>query len=373
MKVLITGGAGFIGSHLADQLVASGHRVRAYDNLEPQVHGGGGRPAYLDSRVELVQGDVRDRATLRAAIDGVDVICHLAAMVGVGQSQYQIHRYTDSNVQGTATLLDLLAEGHHKVRKLLVASSMSIYGEGLFRRPSDGSLVFGATRFEAQLAAGDFEVHDRETGETLEPVPTPESKPLVCESIYALNKRDQEEYCLLFGKTYGLPVTAARFFNTYGPRQSLNNPYTGAVAIFMSRLQNGQPPLIYEDGRQTRDFVDVRDVASGCVLLLEESRADGRVFNIASGERITIAELAEQLARAAGLRIAPELTGRYRKGDTRHCFADISAARSLGFEPRYTLADGLAHLRAWSKGVEAVDHVATANAELAARGLFAGA
>src|SRR2546422_4991733 len=215
MRVLVTGGAGFIGSHLATLLLKNGHKVRAFDNLEPQVHGVCERPTYLAPEVELIRGDVRDRASLLSALEGVDAIFHFAAMVGVGQSQYQIMRYTSTNVLGSATLLDILANERHAVRKLVVASSMSIYGEGLYRRPSDGLRVSPPPRCEEQLAAGQFEVYDPETHQILEPLPTPEDKPLKCESIYALNKKDQEEYFLFFGRTYGLPVTACRFFNVY--------------------------------------------------------------------------------------------------------------------------------------------------------------
>ena len=369
MRVLVTGGAGFIGSHLATLLLKKGHKVRAFDNLEPQVHGVCERPTYLAPEVELIRGDVRDRASLLSALEGVDAIFHFAAMVGVGQSQYQIMRYTSTNVLGSATLLDILANERHAVRKLIVASSMSIYGEGLYRRPSDGLRVSPLPRSEEQLAAGQFEVHDPETHQILDPLPTPEDKPLNCESIYALNKKDQEEYCLLFGRTYGLPVTACRFFNVYGPHQSLNNPYTGAAAIFISRIKNATAPLIYEDGMQSRDFIDVRDIAAGCLLVLEDPRADGQVFNIGTGQRVSILQLAEILIDLSGKRLKPEIVYRYRKGDIRHCFSDITAARKLGFSPAIPLQEGLRHLYAWAKTIDALDHVQVAHSELVNRGL----
>ena len=368
-KVLITGGAGFIGSHLANLLLKHGHKVRAFDNLEPQIHGKIDRPAYLAPEVELVRGDVRDRESLLSALQGVDAIFHFAAMVGVGQSQYQIMRYTSTNVSGTATLLDILCNERHSVRKLVVASSMSVYGEGLYRRPSEGLRVSLPPRSEAQLAAGQFEVHDPDTNEILEPLPTPEDKPLNCESIYALNKKDQEEYCLLFGRTYGLPVTACRFFNVYGPHQSLNNPYTGAAAIFISRIKNDTPPLIYEDGMQSRDFIDVRDVVAGCLLVLEDARADGKVFNIGTGQRMSILQLAEILIDLSGKQLKPEIVYQYRKGDIRHCFADITAVRKLGFTPVIQLREGLRHLYSWADRVKAFDQVETAHSELVNRGL----
>ena len=342
MHILVTGGAGFIGSHLADALLAAGHRVRAYDSLEPQVHGEARqRPAYLDERVELITGDIRDKEALAAALEGIDAIFHFAAMVGVGQSQYEIERYTDVNVRGTATLLDLLANTQHGVKKIVVASSMSIYGEGLYV-DEQGQPVTVATRTLDQLAAGQFDIPG------VRPVPTPEWKPLQSESIYALNKRDQEEYVLLFGRTYGVPCVALRFFNTYGSRQALSNPYTGAAAIFISRLRRNLVPLIYEDGHQMRDFVDVRDVARACVLALESDRANNRVFNVGSGTPISILGIAKLLAKIASLEIEPEVVRKYRKGDIRHCFADISAIRELGFEPKYSLEQGLEDLYAWT-------------------------
>lgn len=348
VKILITGGAGFIGSHLADALLAEGHAVRALDNLDPQVHGRGrSRPSYLDDRVDLRVGDIRDRASVVEALNGVDAVFHYAAAVGVGQSQYEIQRYTDVNVRGTATLLDVIAKSKHALRKIVVASSMSIYGEGLYE-DSEGNEVSAGTRSFDQLAAGDFEVHDRSDGSVLRPLPTPERKPAQCESIYALNKRDQEEYVLLFGRVYGIPAVALRFFNTYGPRQALANPYTGAAAIFISRLRQRLSPLIYEDGQQMRDFIDVRDVARASLLALHADDANGRALNVGSGQPISIADLARLLAEISEVPIKPEITRKYRKGDIRHCFADTSAIRELGFRPSVSLHDGLRDLYSWT-------------------------
>lgn len=338
MRVLVTGGAGFIGSHLTDLLLAEGHGVVALDSLDAQVHPARTRPAYLDPRVTLIVADVRDRDGLRKAIDGVDAVFHLAAAVGVGQSQYEIARYVDVNVGGTASLLDLLANEKHTVRKVVVASSMSIYGEGLY----NGKV----------------------------PVPTPESKERDCQSVYALTKRDQEEYTLLWGRTYGIPAVAARLFNTYGARQSLSNPYTGAAAIFLSRARRALPPLIYEDGAQQRDFVDVRDVARAFVLLLESDRANGCALNVASGNPITILALAQRICALTGSGVEPEVTGRVRKGDIRHCVADISAIRALGFEPEINLDRGLADLAAWTEAEELAADDAQVNAELEKRQLL---
>ncbi len=366
-RVLVTGGAGFVGSHLADELLRNGYRVRALDNLDPQVHGDGGRPAYLDPEVELLQGDVRDADAVARALDGVDAVVHLAAAVGVGQSMYQIRRYAEINTLGTAVLLQALAE--RPVQRLVVASSMSIYGEGLYA-DADGSPREVAGRSPAQLAAGRWDVEDVD-GLPLAPVPTPERKTPAPASVYALGKYDQERLCLTVGGAYGVPSVALRFFNIYGTRQALSNPYTGVLAIFASRYLNGKPPLVYEDGRQRRDFVHVSDVARACRLALERPGVDGEVFNIGSGESITVLEVAAQLARALGIDgPPPRLTGEYRVGDIRHCFADIAHARALlGYAPEVPLARGLEELVGWMTGQPAFDRVDDMRAELARRGL----
>ncbi|HEX5385258.1 MAG TPA: NAD-dependent epimerase/dehydratase family protein [Gemmatimonadales bacterium] len=367
-QVLITGGAGFIGSHLADALLAAGHRVRVLDSLIPQVHGPDRRrPAYLDREVELHVGDVRDAAAVRRALAGVEAVFHFAAMVGVGQSMYEIARYTEVNGVGTATLLEALAE--HPVERLVVASSMSLYGEGLYRR-TDGALVPGGERSLAQLRAGDWELRD-EHGCPLAPVPTPESKQPALASVYALSKFDQERLCLMLGRVYGVPTVALRFFNVYGSRQALSNPYTGVLAIFASRLLNGNRPSIFEDGLQRRDFVSVRDVTQACLLALRRAEAVDQVFNVGSGHSYTVREVAARIARALGQpAVEPEITGTARAGDIRHCFADISAARArLGYEPEVRLDAGLVELSAWLEGQVAEDRVAEMRAELTARGL----
>jgi dTDP-L-rhamnose 4-epimerase len=367
MRILITGGAGFIGSHLADALLGRGHHVRALDNLSPQVHGANaGRPPYLDPDVELLRGDVRDRDTLRQALRHIDAVFHFAAAVGVGQSMYEIDHYTSVNNLGTATLLQALIE--QPVQRLIVASSMSLYGEGLYRAP-DGSTYPGSERALSQLKAADWDVRN-DAGEILTPIPTPESKPPSLSSVYALSKFDQERLCLMIGRAYNISAVALRFFNVFGTRQSLSNPYTGVLAIFASRLLNDRPPLIFEDGRQRRDFVSVQDIAQACVLALETPDAAGRAFNVGSGQAYTIREVAEMLAAILGKRIEPEICGKYRVGDIRHCFADISEARRvLGYAPRVTLEEGLVELAAWLQDQAADDRVADASRELAARGL----
>lgn len=367
-RILITGGAGFVGSHLADELLAHGYQVRALDDLSPQVHGErGGRPDYLDREVELIPGDIRDRETVRRALRGVDAVFHLAALVGVGQSMYEIERYTSVNNLGTAVLLEELIE--RPVERLIVASSMSIYGEGLYRR-RDGSVIPGRERSLEQLKAKQWELRD-EDGSPLTPMPTPESKVPALPSIYALGKYDQERMCMLAGRAYNIPTVALRFFNIYGTRQALSNPYTGVLAIFSSRLLNGKAPLINEDGHQRRDFVSVKDVALACRLSLEVPEAAGEVFNVGSGRDIAIGALGERMADVLGLdHLRPEITGKYRVGDIRHCFPDISHARRvLGYEPRVALEEGLVELAAWLEGQQAEDRVEQARAELVARGL----
>jgi dTDP-L-rhamnose 4-epimerase len=367
-NVLITGGAGFIGSHVADELLAQGYRVRVLDTLAAQVHGDGGRrPDYLDREVEVAVGDVTDPEAVRRALQGVDAVYHFAAAVGVGQSMYEVAHYTRVNNLGTAVLLEALIA--QPVERLVVASSMSLYGEGLYRSPA-GELRVAGERSLQQLRAGDWELHD-EDGSVLQPVPTPETKPPALASVYALSKFDQERMCLMVGRAYQLPVVALRFFNAYGPRQALSNPYTGVLAIFAARLLNDNPPKIFEDGLQQRDFVSVYDVARACRLALQTPDAAGEVFNVGSGQASTVREIAARLARVLGKEhLEPEITGKYRVGDIRHCFSDIGKARRvLGFEPQVTLEEGMAELAAWLESQAAVDRVAQASAELTARGL----
>jgi dTDP-L-rhamnose 4-epimerase len=365
---LITGGAGFLGSYVADALLAAGHRVRALDNLSPQVHGEDAqRPAYLDPDVELMRGDVRDPERVRLALKGVDAVVHFAAAVGVGQSMYQIAEYTSVNNLGTAVLAEALAE--KPVQRLVVASSMSLYGEGLYRA-ADGSAQVVGERSAAQLRRGEWEWRDAD-GAPLTPIPTPEDKPPALASVYALSKFDQEKLCLMIGRAYRIPTVALRFFNAYGPRQALSNPYTGVLAIFASRLLNNNAPLIYEDGNQRRDFVSARDIAQACLLALEAQDVDGEVFNVGSGEASTVREIAHRMAVTLGKdHLQPEITNKYRVGDIRHCFADLTRIRqALGYAPKVTLEEGLEELAQWLAGQQANDRVLQASAELSSRGL----
>jgi len=369
MRILVTGGAGFIGSHLVDALVARGHSVRILDLLVPQVHGPNADwPAWVPAGVEKIRADVQDPTAWPRVIDGVDGIYHFAAEVGVGQSMYEISRYVGANTMGTAHLLQVLAQGKHRVQRLIVASSMSIYGEGQYRT-SSGRPAFPDRRPEDALAARRWDDFGPDA-EGLTPVPTAEDKPLQPTSIYAISKRDQEEMCLSVGRAYGIPTIALRFFNVYGPRQSLSNPYTGVAAIFASRILNGRPPLIFEDGRQSRDFVHVSDIVQAALLALS---ADGAVYgavNVGTGRSTSVLAVAETLIDQLGSPVKPEVVGQYRAGDIRHCYADISKARrSLGFEPLVTFEQGMRELVGWLATQKAEDKVGAATAELAARRL----
>jgi dTDP-L-rhamnose 4-epimerase len=371
-KVLITGGAGFIGSHLADELLAHGYQVRVLDSLDPQVHGEDRRrPDYLAKDVELVVGDVNDRDKVDEALKGVDAVYHFAAAVGVGQSMYEVAHYTRVNNLGTAVVLEALTK--NPVERLIVASSMSLYGEGLYRGHSGGPRMVGERTLE-QLKSGQWEFL-AEDGSVLQPMPTPETKQPALASVYALSKYDQERLCLMIGRAYNIPTVALRFFNAYGPRQALSNPYTGVLAIFASRLMNDNPPAIFEDGLQQRDFVSVYDIARACRLALETPDAAGETFNIGSGQPRTVREIAAKLAKVVGKEnVQPEILGKYRVGDIRHCYADIGKAqRILGYAPQVQLEDGLVELSSWLASQPAVDRVAQASAELNARGLTVSA
>jgi len=368
-RVLITGGAGFIGSHLADELSSRGCEVRILDNLSEQVHGTARkRPAYLAKEAELIVGDIRDSEAVREALDGMEAVFHFAASVGVGQSMYEMASYTSVNNLGTAVLLEALIE--RPVERLVVASSMSVYGEGLYRSPS-GEFCHEASRDLEKLKQGMWEPRNGKDEELL-PLPTPENKKPCLSSIYALSKYDQERMCLITGAAYGIPTAALRFFNVYGTRQSLSNPYTGVLSIFASRLLNGNPPLIYEDGKQMRDFVYVKDVARASVLALESPEAPGKVFNIGSGVPRTITQVAEKMAIGLNKHyIEPEVVGKYRVGDIRHCFADITlAGEALGYKPQMSFEDGLLELTGWLEVQSAVDRMSLANRELSLRGLM---
>ena len=370
MKVLVTGGAGFIGSHLGDRLLLAGHTVRALDSLDPQVHSSSARPDYLDPAVELIVGDIRDRSAVSRALQGIDAVVHLSAAVGVGQSMYEIERYTSINALGAAVLLEQVLERRDSVQKVLVASSMSIYGEGQYRNPRSGeSGIAPGLRPPVDLDARQWEVLG-EDGLPLEPEPTSESKPLRPTSIYAIGKRDHEEMVLAVGAAYGIPSVALRLFNVYGERQSLSNPYTGVAAIFASRLLNNRPALVFEDGKQTRDFIDVRDVARCCEFALVSDRADGQTVNVGTGVPTSVTTVARVIADGLDRAIEPEVLQQYRAGDIRHCYADTTLAEHLlDFRADISFERGMNDLLPWLEVQEARDEVDAAKAALIARGL----
>ncbi len=374
MKTLVTGGAGFIGSHTVDRLVERGHEVVVLDNLDPQVHGKGASPRHIEEhrragRVVFRQGDVTNRADLEAALEGVEAVVHLAAAVGVGQSMYEPYYYVHTNGTGTGLLLELVVARRERIRKLVVASSMSLYGEGAYRCPACGGAE-GRERDEAQLEAGRWEVACAACGKDLEPQPTPESKTPEIASVYAATKKHQEELFVSFGKAYGISTFALRFFNVFGPRQSLSNPYTGVAAIFLSRLLSGTAPLIFEDGGQSRDFIDVGDVARAVVLATEYAGPGAHVLNVGTGRRTSVRQVAEALASRLGLALQPQFLGRYRAGDIRHCIADPRRARSvLGFGAERSFDAGLPALIEWCRKETPRDEVEASLAALKEKGL----
>jgi dTDP-L-rhamnose 4-epimerase len=341
------------------------------DSLDPQVHGTGAtRARHLPPDVELVHASVCDAAAVDRALDGVASVVHLAAQVGVGQSMYAIVPYVDENVRGTAVLLDRLANAGRRIKRLVVASSMSIYGEGRYRCSSCGP-VAPRPRPLAQLQAREWELRCPICARTTTPAPCDEDKPIVPTSVYAVTKRDQEELCLCVGRAYGIGTVALRLFNVYGPRQALSNPYTGVGAIFSSRLLNGQRPLVFEDGRQSRDFIHVSDIVEAFCLALERDDVADVALNVGTGRSTSVAGLAETIARALRVTLAPEIVGRFREGDIRHCVADVSRIeRHLGFRARMTLDKGVEDLVAWAREQRADDRVAQARDELDRRGLI---
>ncbi|MFL5296909.1 MAG: NAD-dependent epimerase/dehydratase family protein [Phenylobacterium sp.] len=366
--VLITGGAGFIGRHLAQALLDRGDRVRVLDSLIDQVHPTRERPAELAADVELQIGDVRDEAAVLKSLSGVDQVVHLAAEVGVGQSMYAVDRYTSVNDYGTAVLFQQLID--KPVERVVVASSMSIYGEGLYRT-ADGRLMEDVVR-GGRNPDGSWDPQDDE-GRPLIPVPTPETKANGLKSVYAIGKFVQERLTLTLTRQYGMAGSALRLWNAYGPGQALSNPYTGVLAIFASRIANGVPPMVFEDGRQRRDFVHVRDVARAFLLALDRAEADGQVFNIGSGVDRTVEQVARLQAAAMGRPdLEPEIAGKARAGDIRHCIPDLTKARTvLGYEAQEDFTEGLAELAEWVARQEAEDRVVEARKELEMRGLVA--
>lgn len=362
-KILVTGGLGFIGSHLVDKLIEKGNEVTVLDNLEMQVHNGK-MPNHINQNANYIIGDVRDKKILRKAINDKDIIFHNAAAVGVGQSMYQIQKYVDVNTFATSKLLEILVNEEHDVKKLITASSMSIYGEGAYKCENCGTTTFPSQRRSEQIANKEWELKCPNCKNNLKPIPTPEKKPLDPTSTYAITKRDQEELSLAIGKTYGIPTVPLRYFNVYGPRQSLSNPYTGVLAIFSSMIKNRKPPLIFEDGHQSRDFINVKDIIQANLLAMKKSNANYKTLNVGTGKRTTIKEIAEKLIENFGYNLTPEIVNKYRKGDIRHCYADISKISNLGFKPSTDLDTEIDELKKWGTQVQSKDKVKEATSEL---------
>lgn len=370
MRVLVTGGAGFIGSHLVNGLLKEGHEVRVLDNLDPQVHGPEQQaPAYLNRDAELQIGDIRDTDAVAKALTGVDAVFHHAAAVGVGQSMYEIERYVSVNTLGTSVLLQEIVKRRDRIAKMIVASSMSVYGEGAYKN-TQGEIVTPLPRTGSQLDRHAWESVDPQGG-PLEPVATPETKPLNPTSVYAITKRDHEELFLVTGANYGIPAVALRYFNTYGRYQALSNPYTGLLAIVCSQLINHHQPLVFEDGLQRRDFVHVSDIVRANVLALGSAKANGKTYNVGTGRPITVLDVIRLITERLHGAETPEIVNRYRAGDIRHCYADISRISSeLGYRPEIPLEEGIDDLVTWIQSQHSVDHVREAASVLEHRALM---
>jgi len=369
-KILVTGGAGFIGSHLVDKLIELGHEVMVFDNLEPQVHGDGQKiPQYLNKECEFIKGDIRNRDELKKALKDREIVFHQAAAVGVGQSMYEINKYTEVNILGTSNLLDILANENHRVKKLIIASSMSVYGEGKYSCVDCG-VVYPKLRSLSQLKKGEWEMRCPFCNQEVQSLPTDEEKPLHPTSVYSISKRDQEEMCLTIGRAYRIPTVALRYFNVYGPRQALSNPYTGVAAIFSSRILNNHPPCIFEDGLQSRDFTHVSDIIRANLLAMENKKADYEVFNVGTGRPSTVLNIAEALIKSLSSSVDINIVKKYREGDIRHCYADISKIRDqLGFQPKVKFEKGISEFVGWVRGEEASDQFEKSRKELEEKGL----
>jgi len=369
-KVLVTGGAGFIGSHLVDKLIELGHEVVVFDSLEPQVHGDGQKtPEYLNKECEFTKGDIRNRDELKKTLKGREIIFHQAAVVGVGQSMYEINKYTEVNILGTANLLDILANENHQVEKLIIASSMSVYGEGKYRCVKCG-VVYPKLRSLSQLKRGEWEMRCPLCKQEVQSLPTDEEKPLYPTSVYAISKRDQEEMCLTIGRAYDIPTVALRYFNVYGPRQALSNPYTGVAAIFSSRILNDNPPCIFEDGLQSRDFIHISDIVRANLLAMQNKKADYEVFNVGTGRPLSVLDIAQGLIGELKSSVDIDIVRKYRVGDIRHCYANVSKIqKKLGFKPRLKFEEGISDLVEWVKRQKAVDQFWQSQRELKKKGL----
>lgn len=372
-SVLVTGGAGFIGKPLVSRLVQEGYQVKVLDNLSGQVHKDGGRDTLKELRqqCDVIVGDVRSRKDILDAIDNVDYVVHLAAETGVGQSMYEITRYTSTNVGGTATLLEVLVNHRHQVSKLVVASSRAVYGEGKYLCQHCGTFA-PSGRLEEQLLQGQWDPLCPSCGLLTQPLPTDEVITAHPQSVYAVTKQAQEELCLCVGRAIGIPTAIMRYFNVYGEGQALHNPYTGILSTFATRILLGVPPVVYEDGLESRDFVHVDDVVRATLLALKSDCSDKEIFNVGSGQSTTILEIARLLLKIFNSKLDPVVSGQFRKGDVRHSLADISKIRSqLGYEPQVSLEEGVRRFADWAQPQpELVDLSERAADELRSRHLL---
>lgn len=361
----MTGGAGLIGSHVADLLLKEGWAVRILDNLEPQTHRRG-RPQWIPAEAEFVEGDIRERETVRAALRDIDVVFHQAAYGGY---MPEMGKYVSVNSFGTAQMLEIIRDENLPVKKVIVASSQAVYSEGAALCPSHG-LVFPTVRPVEQLSNGDFTVHCPHCGLQTEQAPTPEHAPIGGETVYAITKVDQERLVLTWGRQTGVPTVALRYSCTYGPRQSIFNPYTGVIAIFCTRLLNDQPPVLYEDGEQTRDFSFVEDIARANLLAATTDALDGLPVNIGSGQAVTIRRVAQLISEALGIHIDPVAQGEFRPGEMRHLTSDTTRARAAGYEPQVDLETGIGRYLDWIREQSDVrDYFAAAEQIMRAKGI----
>jgi dTDP-L-rhamnose 4-epimerase len=341
-RALVTGGAGLIGSHVTDLLVREGWKVRVLDNLEPQTHRRG-KPAWINEKAEFIEGDLRDRETIAAVLDKIDIVFHQAAYGGY---MPEISKYVHVNSLGTAQMLEVIREKNLPIKKIVVASSQAVYSEGAGICPKH-QLVFPEVRPVEQLRKGDWEVHCPICGAITKSAPTPENAPVGGETVYGLTKVDQEKLVLLWGKQVGTPTVALRYSCIYGPRQSIFNPYTGVIAIFCTRLLNNLPPVLYEDGEQTRDFSFVEDIARANLLAAETDRLDGMAVNVGSEKGVSIRKVAEIVSSALKIDIEPEARGEFRPGEMRHLTSDTTKIRASGYKPRVDLAEGIQRYIDW--------------------------
>lgn len=351
-KILITGGAGFIGSNLALKLIEKGNEITVLDNLSPQIHGDNPdetSPLYnsIKDRVKFIKGTVTSRSDLENAIEGQDVIVHYAAETGTGQSMYCIEKYAEVNMQGTALMLDILANSkNHNVKKVVIASSRSIYGEGKYRHPDLG-IVYPEHRSEQDMLAGDFEVK-LDDGKKLELLATSEDSKIHPSSVYGITKQNQEQMIMTVCPTIGIAPVAFRYQNVYGAGQSLSNPYTGILSIFSTQIRNGNGIKVFEDGKETRDFVYIDDVVAATILGIEKEEANGEIFNVGTGEATDVLTVANTLIESYGIEVPVTITGNFRLGDIRHNFADLSKIKSkLGFEPKISFSEGINRFTSW--------------------------